>query len=285
MTKALKMLATIIAMSVITIHVSGHSGRVDKQGGHYNRKTGTYHFHRASAPRTKTVSRTPTASPRKRRQIEEKWRTTVYADGFTNDRQHQAISPTITGQPYRNARMVFACNEEKDKHLLQVVFRFDYLNVRSRRDVTTGGDVLGVETLWSNNNEGSRETMKVGTKRLQTFDDYEMSWINNVSNHDWLKIRLHYFNHGAVTIQIPLNGAKEAVESIIESCGYEPEYPRYCAHEKVQELISQFGREGMREQIPTFDIDIARKFGVSKTDFDTVTPLRLARKNGCPTRR
>ena len=31
----------------LSINLFGHSGRTDKNGGHYNRKTGKYHYHGA----------------------------------------------------------------------------------------------------------------------------------------------------------------------------------------------------------------------------------------------
>ena len=41
--------------------VFSHSGRTDSSGGHYNRKTGTYHYHGTPKSSTSTYSR-PTPS-------------------------------------------------------------------------------------------------------------------------------------------------------------------------------------------------------------------------------
>ena len=34
-----------IVMVVMSVSVMGHPGRTDANGGHYNRKTGEYHYH------------------------------------------------------------------------------------------------------------------------------------------------------------------------------------------------------------------------------------------------
>lgn len=36
---------TIILLTCIVIYAFSHSGRTDAKGGHYNRKTGGYHYH------------------------------------------------------------------------------------------------------------------------------------------------------------------------------------------------------------------------------------------------
>jgi hypothetical protein len=38
----------VILSLVICFSTFGHSGRTDKNGGHYNRKTGEYHYHNRS---------------------------------------------------------------------------------------------------------------------------------------------------------------------------------------------------------------------------------------------
>lgn len=51
---------------VWTFFGDAHSGRTDSRGGHYNRKTGEYHFHsrpRARAPVNLTPARPPTPAP------------------------------------------------------------------------------------------------------------------------------------------------------------------------------------------------------------------------------
>ncbi len=42
--------------------VFSHSGRTDSSGGHYNRKTGTYHYHGTPKSSTSTYSRTTPSS-------------------------------------------------------------------------------------------------------------------------------------------------------------------------------------------------------------------------------
>ena len=49
MKKLLIILALIIVLSVVTITVSGHPGRTDSDGGHYDRTTGKYHWHHGTS--------------------------------------------------------------------------------------------------------------------------------------------------------------------------------------------------------------------------------------------
>ncbi|MCL6097078.1 MAG: YHYH domain-containing protein [Bacteroidetes bacterium] len=35
----------LLALFIVTTISFGHGGRTDKNGGHYNRKTGEYHYH------------------------------------------------------------------------------------------------------------------------------------------------------------------------------------------------------------------------------------------------
>ena len=42
----MKALAIIITAVSLATLANAHSGRTDKNGGHYDRKTGTYHRHR-----------------------------------------------------------------------------------------------------------------------------------------------------------------------------------------------------------------------------------------------
>jgi hypothetical protein len=42
-------LATILADSLYPLDLFSHPGRTDANGGHYNRKTGEYHYHNSGA--------------------------------------------------------------------------------------------------------------------------------------------------------------------------------------------------------------------------------------------
>ena len=49
MKKPLIILALIIVLGMVTITVSGHQGRTDSDGGHYDRTTGKYHWHHGAS--------------------------------------------------------------------------------------------------------------------------------------------------------------------------------------------------------------------------------------------
>ena len=49
-------------VSLILYSAFSHSGRTDSSGGHYNRKTGTYHYHGTPKSSTSTYSRTTPSS-------------------------------------------------------------------------------------------------------------------------------------------------------------------------------------------------------------------------------
>ena len=44
----LLVITSLLASIMISVH--GHGGGLDSKGGHYNRKTGEYHYHRKAAP-------------------------------------------------------------------------------------------------------------------------------------------------------------------------------------------------------------------------------------------
>lgn len=56
----MKKLKTISLTLIITLLLSStsfaHSGRTDSRGGHWNRKTGTYHYHNSGVKRSTTKS-------------------------------------------------------------------------------------------------------------------------------------------------------------------------------------------------------------------------------------
>jgi hypothetical protein len=56
-----KVLAIACLLAMVTISVFPHSGGLDSSGGHYNRKTGEYHYHRAPAPPPTTTTIAPPA--------------------------------------------------------------------------------------------------------------------------------------------------------------------------------------------------------------------------------
>lgn len=54
----LKVIGTATALALICSSILyAHSGRTDSSGGHYNKKTGTYHYHSGSKVSKKTTSK------------------------------------------------------------------------------------------------------------------------------------------------------------------------------------------------------------------------------------
>ena len=49
-----------------------HPGRLDSNGGHWNRKTGTYHYHRARTVNYSTTSTTSTSKKTKKISVKKK---------------------------------------------------------------------------------------------------------------------------------------------------------------------------------------------------------------------
>jgi len=56
-----KIVAITMVLFVVTA-IFAHSGRTDSRGGHYNRKTGEYHYHGSRAP-SYNASAPPTETP------------------------------------------------------------------------------------------------------------------------------------------------------------------------------------------------------------------------------
>ena len=57
--KILVILSFLLFSAVVTYT---HSGRTDSQGGHYNRKTGTYHYHNSGTTRSNTTRSSSTST-------------------------------------------------------------------------------------------------------------------------------------------------------------------------------------------------------------------------------
>lgn len=45
-----------LAILIIIFQLNAHSGRTDSNGGHYNRKTGVYHYHNSGHSRTSSYN-------------------------------------------------------------------------------------------------------------------------------------------------------------------------------------------------------------------------------------
>lgn len=44
-----KFIILMFVFSILSFSSLGHGGRLDKNGGHYNRKTGHYHYHNGNS--------------------------------------------------------------------------------------------------------------------------------------------------------------------------------------------------------------------------------------------
>ncbi len=47
--KVKRYITAVIFTLALSFSVYGHGGRTDSKGGHYNRKTGVYHYHNGSS--------------------------------------------------------------------------------------------------------------------------------------------------------------------------------------------------------------------------------------------
>jgi len=62
----------LVLLFIFSINLSellAHSGRLDSSGGHYNRKTGSYHYHRSSKSTPTTIPNTNNTSNNNIKQI------------------------------------------------------------------------------------------------------------------------------------------------------------------------------------------------------------------------
>jgi micrococcal nuclease len=60
-----KLLSIFTLLVFLGVPAFGHPGRLDSNGGHYNRKTGEYHYHRGPNAGTSAPSKSTTSSPAK----------------------------------------------------------------------------------------------------------------------------------------------------------------------------------------------------------------------------
>lgn len=79
----------IILLFVFLMTASAHPGRTDKNGGHYNRSTGEYHYHSgeyagrsqsssSSSTKKKTTKETESSKPKKEASSQKKKKTTFW---------------------------------------------------------------------------------------------------------------------------------------------------------------------------------------------------------------
>ena len=130
------MLSVLLLISTLFVYDFGntHPGRTDSKGGHYNRKTGEYHYHGKSKPRA-PVNKTPTASPnlgevvtpptvasgitgKVSRRSELKlaaWNIRIFSDRSRNDAELHKIAETLIDYDF------IAISELRDEKVLKRV--------------------------------------------------------------------------------------------------------------------------------------------------------------------
>ena len=124
-------LSVLLLISVLFAYDLGHthSGRTDSKGGHYNRKTGEYHYHGGAKPRPR-INPTPT-TPKNLGDVEV------------------VSSPTVvqgvTGQVSRRSELklaawnirIFSDNSRDDAELrkiAQTLIDYDFIAISELRD-------------------------------------------------------------------------------------------------------------------------------------------------------
>ena len=120
-------LAVLFLISTVSVYNLGHthSGRTDANGGHYNRKTGEYHYHGGAKSRArvtptlaapKTEIARPTQLPVSRRRTELKlaaWNIRILSNNSRNDAELQKIAKTLIDYDF------IAITEIRDEKVLK----------------------------------------------------------------------------------------------------------------------------------------------------------------------
>jgi len=125
------MLFVLVLMFAVFVYDFGwtHSGRTDANGGHYDRKTGKYHYHGRAKPRPR-VSPTPT-TPKNLNKVE--------------DVTSPAVAQGVTGQVARRSELKLAAwnirilsdNSRDDAELqkiAQTLIDYDFIAITELRD-------------------------------------------------------------------------------------------------------------------------------------------------------
>ncbi|OHB49046.1 MAG: hypothetical protein A2Y10_04885 [Planctomycetes bacterium GWF2_41_51] len=88
-----KMTVSILLYLVLLfpLNIYGHSGRTDSQGGHYNRKTGEYHYHNSGSRTSSSGTLNPAAIDRVAASPKP-----VKTDRTDNDNQSKNYSPKLS---------------------------------------------------------------------------------------------------------------------------------------------------------------------------------------------
>ena len=94
-------LVIFLLISLVFVYDFGHthSGRTDSRGGHYNRKTGGYHYHNSGKVRQQSTTRRQSVAPRQT-PTKRVWVNGYYRKDGTYVRGHYRTAPD--GNPYNN---------------------------------------------------------------------------------------------------------------------------------------------------------------------------------------
>ena len=166
---------------------------------------------------------------------EEQWTYSVHADAITNEVSHQASSPVVQGVPYKVFRVTLKCVEARRPTVI-VTMQFGYLNaLTERRPILqrrtwwddpayvpvgvrrSGADEGEYAKLVKTPTGGELRTLHHLNRRKQT------ALVDALSHNDeWVLYRFPYYEHGNVDIQVPLEGAKEAIAKVVDGCEFQP---------------------------------------------------------------
>ena len=128
-----RVLAVILLISALFVYDFGytHSGRTDSRGGHYNRKTGEYHYHGGAKPRA-PVNVTP-ATPKNLDDTEVVPNPTIAAN--VSDKVSRRSALKLAAWNIRS----FSDNSRDDTELhkiAQTVIDYDFIAISELRDET-----------------------------------------------------------------------------------------------------------------------------------------------------
>ena len=160
---------------------------------------------------------------------DETWAYLINEDDFDNETNHLAVSPVVRGKPYGWFRMTLGCEEER-RPKLWLTMQFGYLNLLSEIDASEYDT-----TLWAPIGIRYSGDQQPRTVRMNKSDDgtslyasirnnrrNQTAWADNLASNESVRFRFRYYGQGTVEILMPLDGAKEAVEKVIEECEFKP---------------------------------------------------------------
>lgn len=149
-------------------------------------------------------------------------------DVMTDKVTHMAVSPTITGEPFRTFHMSLKCDEGR-RPQLRVSMLFGYLNVltSSKRRMYATNRITAVQARASGVEKPVRFWMTVSAvgrglyASIHNNKRSQRRWANALSDNEWELYRFSYYRHGSVDIKVPLAGAEAAIAKVANGCGFD----------------------------------------------------------------